>query len=97
MLWRTYWREEEHKTGGSMTTDSHVSGSSYETAKKIAPLDQGIIFRKEKKYVKGEMRTTSIVERRTTHLFASLPVCVQYRKWFPPKIVSLHVPNVGSP
>ena len=35
--------------------------------------------------------------RRLLHLFASLPSCGQYRKWFPPKIVSLHVPNVGSP
>jgi hypothetical protein len=35
-----------------MTTDSHVSGSSYETAKKIAPLDQGIILRKEKNDMK---------------------------------------------
>lgn len=50
-----------------MTTDSHVSGSSYETAKKIAPLDQGIILRKEKNNMKKkEMRMISTVERRTT-------------------------------
>jgi hypothetical protein len=54
-----------------MTTDSHVSGSSYETAKKTAPLDQG----REKKYqINGEMRTASTVERRTT-----APVCFATR------------------
>jgi hypothetical protein len=50
---------------------------------KIAPLYQGFDFKEEKK---NEM---SIVERRASrlaepHLSASLPVCGQYRKWFPP-------------